>query len=107
MDYLKLIWEFVNSPAGITLAASLVLYVLNKAYSAKPAWKKFEGTIISAIRLAEKAIPDTVDNKGIKRFDEALKHVLRVYKEVEGKRPSDKVEAELKEGISIIHDSIL
>lgn len=31
------VWSVINSPAGITVMASVVIYVLNKLYTAKPA----------------------------------------------------------------------
>ena len=96
---LETIWTVVNSGLGITLLASLVLYILNKIYSKKPAWSAFEGTIISAIRWAEK---QSDGNK----FDEALKLVIKVYEETTKKRASAKVQAELKEGINIIHNDL-
>jgi len=106
MDWSKvgeLLWTFANSPAGIALAATAVVFLLNRLYGKKPAWQKFEGSIVSAVKLAEKGVPDDTESKGLARFDAALKYVLQVYQAVEGKRPSVKVEAELKEGINLVH----
>ncbi|HUX16315.1 MAG TPA: hypothetical protein VMW52_07560 [Phycisphaerae bacterium] len=100
------VWAGLNSPIGIATVAALVLWALNKVYAAKPAWKAYEGTIITAIKGAEKMIPDDVENKGMKRLDEALRYVLQVYTQVEGKRPTPAVEASLKEGVQITHASL-
>jgi hypothetical protein len=103
---LGLVWAVMNTPAGITIMASVFLYALNRLYAAKPAWAAYEGSIIAAIKFAEKAIPDKSANKSVERLDEALKYVVKVYEEKTGKEVSDKVEAELKEGIQIVHNKL-
>ena len=100
---LSVLWSALNSPMGITAVAGVVLYLLNRLYAAKPAWAQYEGAIISAVRFAEKEIPDDVPNKGLARLNAALQYVLKVYQEVEGKRAPERVQAELKEGIQIVH----
>jgi len=98
------VWGLLNTPAGIALIAGGVLYGLNKLYASKPAWAKFEGAIITAIKLAEKQVPDDTESKGLAKLDHALKYVLKVYTETTGKRASVKMEAELKEGIQLTHE---
>ncbi|MBN2585008.1 MAG: hypothetical protein JXL80_18245 [Planctomycetes bacterium] len=100
---LSLVWSVVNSPVGIAAVAGLVLYILNRVYAAKPALQQYEGAIISAVKLAEKEIPDDTPNKGLARLNCALQYVLKVYQETEGKRASQKVAAELKDGIQVAH----
>ena len=100
------VWELLNSPVGIAAIAGLVLWLLNRLYVAKPAWAKYEGTIIAAVRQAEKAIPDDVENKSMARLNNALQYVLRIYEKVEGKPASDSVKAELAEGIQILHNEL-
>jgi len=100
---LEVVWNALNSPAGITAVAGLLLWLLNRLYAKKPAWKDYEGTIISGIKFAEKHIPDGTENKALLRLDHALRYVLKAYEEVEGKRASDAVAAELKEGVQIKH----
>jgi len=103
LDLLEPIWDFLNSPAGITLVAGVVLALLNKLYAGKPAWQKFEGAIIEACKYAEKIVPNETENKGLQRLDEALKYVERIYYEVKGVAPTGKVQQSLKEGIRIKH----
>ena len=100
---LEVVWNALNSPAGITAVAGLILWALNRLYAKKPAWKAYEGTIISGIKLAEKNIPDDTENKALLRLDHALRYVLKAYEEAAGKRASEKVAAELKEGIQVKH----
>lgn len=100
------LWEVVNTPAGITAMAGVLLWALNHAYAAKPAWVKWEGTIISAIRTAEKQIPDSTGNSGLKKLDLALDLVIRIYEAERGKSPSQKIKDELREGIQILHNKL-
>jgi len=105
-DVLGLVWKALNSPAGITFMAGALLWALNKLYAKKPGWQKFEGAIISAVKFAEKEIPDDTPNKGMARLDAALKYVLAVYEKVEGKKASKTVEDEITDGISIVHNRL-
>ena len=105
-NILQTIWSVLNSPAGIAAIAGLVLWLLNRLYAAKPAWARYEGTIIAAVRQAEKAIPDDTDNKSMAKLNNALQYVLRIYEQVEGKPASDSVKAELAEGIQILHNEL-
>jgi len=100
------VWVFLNSPVGISAVVGLFIWLLNHLYASKPTWSKYEGTIISGIKFAEKEIPDDVTNKGLARFNVALKYILKVYEEMEGKRASKKTENSLKEGIHIVHNSL-
>ncbi len=103
---LKLAWEALNSPAGIAVLAGALLWALNAIYAKKPSWQKFEGAIVSGIKLAEKSVPDGTANKSLARLDAALKYVVKVYEEARGKQPSAKTVAELKEGIQLTHDKL-
>ncbi len=100
---LEIAWAALNSPAGISVFAALVLYGLNKLYTKKPLWQQYEGAIISAVKFAEQEIPDDTPNKGLERLDTALRYVLKVYEEACGKAPSAAQKAQLKEGIQIVH----
>lgn len=103
---LDVIWTALNTPAGITVMAGVFLWLLNRLYAAKPGWAAYEGAIISAIKFAEKEVPDGTPNKGLARLDAALKYVLRVYAQTNGKRASTKVAADIREGIQITHDKL-
>ena len=96
-------WEAVNSPAGITVIASVVLWLLNRVYAKRPLWQKYEGAIISGIKFAEKQIPDNSPSAGLARMDQALKYVVRVYETINHRRATDEVKAELESGIGILH----
>ena len=100
------IWEALNSPVGIAAIAGLVLWLLNRLYAAKPTWQKYEGAIIAGIKYAEKQVPDDSANKSLARLDAALRYVLKVYQEVNNRSASAKEVAELKDGISIVHNEL-
>ena len=97
-----MIWELVNSPFFVTTVATVVVFLLNKLYGSKPEWKKYEGSIIQAIRWAEKAIPDGTENKHMERFKHAFQYVLNVFAEVEKRQPSLEEERGLRDGIEIV-----
>ena len=96
------LWEHLNDPVVIAAIASLVVYGLGRLYAAKPTWQRFEGSIIAAIKFAEKEIPDDTPNRPMRRLDYALRSVLQVYEAREGKA-TEKTKAELQEGIQILH----
>jgi len=99
----QIIWKVLNSPAVIAVLAAALLWALNRIYAARPAWQAFEGTIIAAVKLVEKEIPDNAPNKALRRLDAALDYVLKVYEEARGKPADAKTKAELREGIQIVH----
>ena len=100
---LTAVWGALNSPVGIAAVAGVILWILNRVYAKKPAWQAFEGTIIAAVKWAEKAIPDDTENTAAKRFDEALRYVLKVYESAQKRRANSKEIVELGEGIKIVH----
>ena len=103
---LQSVWGLLNSPVGIAAIAGIVLWLLNRVYASKPTWQKYEGAIISAIKYAEKQIPDDVANKSLARLDAALRYVLRVYQEANKRSASAKEIAALKDGISVVHNRL-
>lgn len=100
------LWTFANSPLGIACISGVVLFVLNKVYGKKPAWAKYEGDIIAAIKMAEKQIPDGSPNTAMQKLDSALKLVISIFEDVERRRPTANEIHELKEGINVIHDDL-
>jgi len=100
---LDAIWTFLNSPLGITAVAAVALYLLKRARERYPAWMDWEGTIVEAVKHAEKAIPDDAENKSLRRFNDALAYVLRVYQETGGGTPPARQRREIEEGIRLKH----
>jgi len=103
---LETIWNALNSPIGITAVAAIVAWALGRLFAARPAWAKYQGAIISAVRYAEKEIPDDAPNRALRRFDAALRYVLKVIEEVENRRPTAQEIASVREGIRIVHNGL-
>ena len=106
MDILKMVFEWMNTPAGIGVVAGVALYIINWVYSRKPLWEQYEGAIISGVKMAEKAIPDDTENKSVRRVDEALKYILEVYECVKNRKATQKEKALFVEGIARIHEGM-
>lgn len=106
MNIFSVIWEFVNTPFAISIIAAGVLWLLSRSSRIQPLWKRWEGTIITAVKFAEKAIPNNTPNKGLEKLDYALKYVLRVYESMHGVPANVKTTAALKEGVQIIHNEL-
>ena len=102
-DIGQITWNVLNSPAVIALLAGGLLWLLNRVYAARPAWQAFEGSIIAAVKWAEKEVRDDNPNRALSRLDAALNYVLKVYEEARGRPADAKMKAELREGIQIVH----
>lgn len=105
-ELIALLWGAVNSPIGITFVASVFLWMLNKVYTKKPLWRQYEGAIISAVKFAEKQIPNDSPNKNLARLNAALEFVLKVYEDANGKKASPAVTAEFKSAIGLVHNEL-
>ena len=101
----ELIWQFLNSPIGITLVVSAVGSIVAAVYAKKPLWQKYEGVLISAVKMAEKAVPDGSSNTSIARLNEALQYTVDVLEGM-GKKVTEKEQDDLEVGLSIVHDMV-
>lgn len=107
-NLLELISGFFNSSFGfmITMVASMaaVFWMLAKLDPFEAKWRKWEGSIITAIKLAEKQIPDDTPESGLAKLDAALRFVLKAYAEANsGKEAPAKLVEQIKQGIQIKH----
>jgi len=100
---LQTLWAVANSPAVVTALAGLLLYAINKLYLKKPLWAQYEGAVIAAVKFAEKEIPDDVANKSLQRLDTALRYVLKVYEQAQGRKATEAEVAEFTNGIQVKH----
>jgi hypothetical protein len=100
------VWAFLNSTLGIGILAGGLLWVLNLVYAKKPLWQSFEGIIINAVKMAEKAIPDDTQSASAAKMDHALKLVVAIYEEYAKRKATDAEVLSLKNGISIVHDKL-
>ena len=103
--------QFFSSGFGFAVTWAAVvgffIFLASKLNPFQEAWKKYEGSIITGIKLAEKQIPDDTPNAGLAKLDAALRFVLNAYAEANnGKQPSDKLVEEIKQGIQITHNDL-
>lgn len=79
-NILAYIWKMMNTPAGVAFVASILVTILGKIFTAKPAWKKlvtkYGPSLMAAVKYAEKSIPDNTESKGLRRLDVALCYVI-------------------------------
>lgn len=105
---LQLISGFFNSSFGfmLTMVATMagVFWLLARLDPFEDKWRKWEGSIITAIKLAEKQIPDDTPDAGLAKLDAALRFVLKAYAEANnGKEAPAKLVEQIKQGIQIKH----
>ena len=102
------LWNLLNSPFGFAVIWAAVIgvfiFLAGKYNPFQEAWKKYEGSIITGIKLAEKQIADDTPNAGLAKLDAALRFVLAAYGEANGgKQPSAKLIEQIRQGIQIKH----
>ena len=100
------LWALMNSPVGVSVVASVALWLVNKVYAAKPEWQAYEGALIQAVRWAEKEIPDEAENKYLKRADAALKYALNAYERMNGHRANARMKEQLAQGLEVVHTDL-
>jgi hypothetical protein len=96
--------EFMN--AIITAIAGIASFAIARLFTAKPAWKKYEGLLITAVKAAEKIIPDDSTNTSLARADEALRVFADRYTMAYGKLPTDAIVTVARLALPIVHDQI-
>ena len=105
------VWTFLNSGIGFAIIwAAMVgffIFLASKFNPLQEKWKQYEGSIITGIKLAEKQIPDDTPNSGLAKLDSALRFVLNAYAEANnGKKPSDALVEQIRQGIQIKHSEL-
>lgn len=96
--------EFMN--AVITAIAALASWGIAKLFAAKPEWKKYEGLLITAVRIGNKFSPENMANPGLQRAAFALKVFEQQYTEAYGKLPTDAILQVAKLALPIVHNQI-
>jgi len=103
LSALAWVWQQLGTPQGLAAIAGMFSWLIAKLFTRKPKWKeyfdKYKGTMLSAVKLAEKEIPDGTENKSMARADQALKYILSVHQELNRASAED-----LKQALSVVHD---
>ena len=100
---LGVIWTALNSPVGVSVVASIALWLINKIYAARPEWQQYEGALMKAVQWAEREIPDGTENKYMLRADLALQYALKAYERMNGKRADARMREQLAMGVECVH----
>jgi len=103
LEILAMVWAFLNSPFGLGMVITAVMWIGAKIYASRPSWRKYEGAIIEAIKFAEREIPDDTPNKSLCRINAALQYVLKIHREINNRGATPEEVTEIKEGIRIVH----
>ena len=78
----SLLLQALGSSAGVTVLGAILAWILGKIFLAKPEWKviydKYQPVFMVAVKYAEKAIPNEVQNAGLQRLDLALQKVIQL-----------------------------
>lgn len=99
IDALK---AFAQSQGFIGVLLAAWAYAAAKLFTRKPKWRvyydQYRGVLIAAVRYAEKAIPDDVEDKSAKRLDAALKYTLQIIGQAD--------QASLSQAVNVVHDEV-
>lgn len=102
---LKVLNAVLNSDAFVTLIGATAAWVVAVLFTKKPEWKKYEGLMISAIKVSEKA-SEGASFTGAQKLKVALGAFTDQYTDHYGQPPTDKVLAAVRAGIPIVHDQL-
>jgi hypothetical protein len=99
----EIVWQICNSPVGLVVIGGVFAWALNAMYAKRPTWQAWEGTIVTAVKWAEKSIPDGSPNAGLARADQALQFVLKAYEAAKARPASQSEIVSLTQGIALVH----
>jgi len=105
---LEILSTLLNSVIGVLLGMAFVIttvfWLLSKLDPFHDQWRQWEGSIITAIKLAEKKVSDEIPHAGQIKLNTAMDHVLKDYALANGgKRPSRRLARQLRQGIQTKH----
>lgn len=103
---METVLAILSNPSVVAIMISILVVLLRALFTRQTKWKEYVGYAIQAVRYAEKQIPDDTPNAGMKRFDQALKHVLQVWERVEGRQATEKEAAQLGNLVNKAHAEI-
>lgn len=100
--------SLLSLDTAVALAAGAAAALLAGWIASKKGakYKAFEGYAITAVRLAEKAVPDGTPNTGAKRLDHALKTFLDKYRRAAGVEPDEAAVARIESWIATVHNAL-
>lgn len=104
----KIIMALIQSEWVQTAVIGLIVALIAKWYRSETGakWKKYEGYAITAIKAAEKAIPDDTEHKGLMRLNKALILFCDKYKAATGVTPSESDMVQIENFINVVHAAL-
>lgn len=69
-------------------------------------FQQYQGWAVTAIKAAERVIPDDVEGKGLRKLDYALRVFVDKYTKATGVKPKDAELAKIEAWISEIHAAL-
>ncbi len=99
MEWYEVVWNFANSPMGVSAVVAILVWSLNKLYAYKPGWEQHEGVIKAGIKYVEKNVTEG------SKLDEALDYIIKIL-EARGVKVDEKKKLELVEGINLVHHEL-
>jgi len=100
--------KLLSTDAVIALIIGAFVAYLVKYLASKDGarFKAYEGYAITAVRAAEKAIPDDAQNKGLNRLNYALQVFLKQYEKATGVTAKPDEVAKIEAWISTVHSAL-
>ncbi len=95
-----------NTVIGIVIGAA-VAWLVKWLAGDGAKWKQYEGYAITAVRLAEKAIPDSAPGNGLRKLDYALQQFLAKYQAATGTQVDAAMEAKIESWIALVHNALV
>lgn len=100
------VWTILNSPVAIAAISAALIWLLSRLYTAKPFWRRYEGTLIAAVKYAEHLIPDNTTNVSLRRLDCALQYAIKVIEGYLERTPTQAEINSIREGIQLTHSDL-
>lgn len=103
----RILVALLNSDAFITLIGAAAAWLVAFMFTKKPAWKKYEGILITAVNAAEKlVVPEGAKDGWKLKAQKAADAFIEGYTAHYGVPPTDKVLALAQAALPIVHDGM-
>lgn len=102
------ILSLLSTDTAIAVVVGAFVTYIVKWFASKQGtdFKKYEGYAITAVKAAEKAIPDDAENKGFRKLDYALRVFIEKYTKATGVKPDEATMAKIEAWISVVHNAV-
>lgn len=98
-----IILTLLNSEIALAAIAAIAAFLIARLFTTHPTWAPYEGLMITAIKLAEKMIPDDMPNTAMGRANAAMLEFVKQYQRVYNASPSDALLLDVRANMPLIH----